>query len=97
MKSLAGGCIGHELDGCRVCYFKSVRGSRGICHELDFAWVIIGVVVGVETHNDVGYVGKVVRCVTYEDLVSVCCEEYDDAPSSTRLPQPVAPARCEGL
>jgi hypothetical protein len=28
------------------------------------------------------------RCVTYEDLVSVCCEEYDDAPSSTRLPQP---------
>jgi hypothetical protein len=28
------------------------------------------------------------RCVTYEDLVSVCCEEYDDAPSSTCLPQP---------
>ena len=28
------------------------------------------------------------RCVTYEDLVSVCCEEYHDALSSTRSPQP---------
>ena len=39
--------------------FKRVRGGRGIGHELDVAWVVIGVVVSVEL-DDAGYVGKVV-------------------------------------